>query len=795
MLRSFYIAAFLLMSPLCQGQNLTLEQLVPGANQARHTIESGEMRVIITVDHAAEKSPEEIQAWLKEEKAKILRTLSRPEQAVEREYDLAQLPFAAKWFDERWEIEASNIAFRVLSHGSMYPEHLQYKMSLIDRRGLDMYSDEGRFSYGGYYRFLTYDDQIQAYEYVFPNPSIMFANSNRYAGYLYFELFGRSLTHVPLDAKLLGKETIADADCYILEFQPGKVAPFTNLVRVWIDPQKDFCVRKEYREQQARKEDGHLDEHPRIWEINYEDFQKHGDIWYPMVARSAVKLGENIEARRTILVKEAQLNLDFPSEFFHVLPRGYVNQGLDVIEADDGIPGLSRITESQGPTPAAVEPDLLTCGPDSLLRVCQLLKVDTDFDELSRLTNYNPKAGTNMLGLLRAAKFKNLNPKGIRADIKALKKIPLPAIGYLKGNHFLVFEQAVSDGVLVFDPAKKYDHYLSSKELSQIWGGELLIFDYNLDQVKPLPSQACVVVEESLHNFGEVLAGSKIKHNFKLKNTGNDVLNILNVEVPCACTATVLSKYEIPPGEFGVIEAILTVPSDISQVEQSFYVYTSDPAQNRIPFTFKGTAFLPISTFPDHVFFGKVEPKRTLKKNLTVHRSKGKDIKITGVRVNSPDLTAQIVSNEESEITRIEVAMLKLMQVGQFIHRLSIDYSYEGEKATHSVTVRGEVLGVFDVYPKKLFFGLVNREKSVTKTTTISPVNSQPFNITEVLSGSKYISTKIMPQADEIGYHMLVAVSRNAPSGELSGEIMVKTDSATQPTIRVPFAGIISNKN
>ncbi len=164
------------------------------------------------------------------------------------------------------------------------------------------------------------------------------------------------------------------------------------------------------------------------------------------------------------------------------------------------------------------DPLFLTCGPNSLLRICELLKIDTDFNELAQLSRFNPDEGTILLELRDAPKYKGLyfalgiielsfpviivsnrtyvvpagresefprtrvatwrsllqktqfltvrsiNPKGIQGGLKWLKKdkLPMPAIAYVKGNHFLVFEETVSDGVLVTDPADKNNYHSSS---------------------------------------------------------------------------------------------------------------------------------------------------------------------------------------------------------------------------------------------------------------------------------------------------------------------------------------------
>ena len=85
----------------------------------------------------------------------------------------------------------------------------------------------------------------------------------------------------------------------------------------------------------------------------------------------------------------------------------------------------------------------------------------------------------------------------------------MPAIAYVKGNHFLVFEEVVSDGVLISDPADKYDRYLSFKELSEIWNGELLTFDYQPEQAEQNPVSHLFWLKQGSMTSGKYLAVAK----------------------------------------------------------------------------------------------------------------------------------------------------------------------------------------------------------------------------------------------------------------------------------------------
>lgn len=781
------VIMFFCASQLCQSQNMPLELLVSGVNEARAAIETGEMQLLVTLHRPARKSPDEIQAWIEKSKEEVSR--ENHDDRILKQL-IQEIPVEAEWFfGEHEDIEQSNVAFGIFNHDSVHLGGYQFKMHQIDSRGMDLYSDTARYLNGGYYRMLAYDARVQVYEEIYPTTGVAFDNRDSWLGFLGFQFLGRSRYRVPSNARLLKKELIGNTDCYVIEFQPeGQTA--VNLVRIWVDPQADFCI---LREERVGNE--------YLWEMIYEDFQAHKEIWFPKVSRLIGKSRGKIESSWTIVVNEALFNLNFPPDFFKIVPEIYLNQGLEVLPGSKTVAGL-ELTQYQS-TPDIPKPDipqdesnLLRCGPNSLLRVCEILAIDTNFAEIAKLSEFNPDVGTTMLGLYNAARTKNLNPRGIKANIKALGTLSVPAIAYVGGNHFLVFEKIDSDGVLVFDPASpagKGSYFLPLDRLSQIWSGELLTFDRKAE-VMQSKSAPYVSVDSNYYDFGAAPGGSRIKHTFQLKNTGSEILKIFKVERTCACTATVVSHDEIFPGQYGAIEAVLTVPSENREVEEKIYVYTNSPQQDRISLILKGTAFLPISTFPSQVFFGKVTSRTTPRKILTVHRAIEKDVQIMGVSIDSPDLTATIVSGDVNRTTRVEVAMLASMPVGQFAHRLSIDYTYENKEATHDVSVMGEVLGAFSISPRSFFFGFVDSEKETTKTVTISSTDSKPFKIVTMQSTSKHVVPKIIPQ-EGIGYKIAAVIDWKQPSGKLSGEILVKTDNLIQSSIRLPFFAVVGNRH
>ena len=59
--------------------------------------------------------------------------------------------------------------------------------------------------------------------------------------------------------------------------------------------------------------------------------------------------------------------------------------------------------------------------------------------------------------------------------------------------------------------------------------------------------------EEEVFDFGEVMDGDKVKHEYKFKNTGTEPLIISNAKGSCGCTVPSWPREPIPAGEEGVI--------------------------------------------------------------------------------------------------------------------------------------------------------------------------------------------------------------------------------------------------
>ncbi len=87
--------------------------------------------------------------------------------------------------------------------------------------------------------------------------------------------------------------------------------------------------------------------------------------------------------------------------------------------------------------------------------------------------------GTTLFDLRRAAAAEGLEGRSWRLDLPDLKSVPLPAIAFINGDHFVVVDHWLSTDVLeIHDPALGRLRWPATS-FSHAWSGEILIFDPN----------------------------------------------------------------------------------------------------------------------------------------------------------------------------------------------------------------------------------------------------------------------------------------------------------------------------
>ena len=75
-----------------------------------------------------------------------------------------------------------------------------------------------------------------------------------------------------------------------------------------------------------------------------------------------------------------------------------------------------------------------------------------------------------------------------------------------------------------------------------------------IDVKKPAVASEILLLKETGYEFGKILLGRPVFHEFEVRNTGKEALQIENVQTSCGCTTPEWSREAIAPGATTIIK-------------------------------------------------------------------------------------------------------------------------------------------------------------------------------------------------------------------------------------------------
>lgn len=114
------------------------------------------------------------------------------------------------------------------------------------------------------------------------------------------------------------------------------------------------------------------------------------------------------------------------------------------------------------------------CGIVALQMLLRQKGIESPLEEL-RAQAGTSERGTTLLGLKSAATAHGLDAQALRVSGNDLAQVPLPAIAFVDGDHYVVVSDRRGDGgIVVLDPARGKLLY-DDASFGKRWGGEVLV--------------------------------------------------------------------------------------------------------------------------------------------------------------------------------------------------------------------------------------------------------------------------------------------------------------------------------
>lgn len=190
-----------------------------------------------------------------------------------------------------------------------------------------------------------------------------------------------------------------------------------------------------------------------------------------------------LQERRALYLARsgARLPLDFSQE---LLPAGTDQAPAPETVSEDGsddpfADGKGFFRSRRQPRsriPFVQQIDAMDCGAACLAMVCRHFGRKVNLSRIRELCHVSSD-GTSLDGLCSAAAHLGLAARGVKASLRNLPRMPLPAIAHWEARHWVVVWRVTVSHVWLADPATGH-RKVGRVEFEQKWSGYAALFDY-----------------------------------------------------------------------------------------------------------------------------------------------------------------------------------------------------------------------------------------------------------------------------------------------------------------------------
>jgi len=301
----------------------------------------------------------------------------------------------------------------------------------------------------------------------------------------------------------------------------------------------------------------------------------------------------------------------------------------------------------------------------------------------------------------------------------------------------------------------------------------------------PTGPQPRIQAANPAYDFGTVLEGTPVKHEFTVKNVGQAELVIGQVQSSCGCTVAQSDKKRLAPGEQTQLPVTFDTRHERGPATRRIDVYTNDPQTPDLALSIHGTVRLESEAAPSELLFDSVRKgtEQTRDVGISYHGS-AKDFRITKV-ANS---NSHIVVTQQPGL-KLKVSLLKTMPVGPF--QDTIEIATIGRPI--EVPVYGRVVGNLVAEPAQVSFGILPHGEGAMRIVRLTNSGAHPVAIKGLSSTNPAVTAQADPIAAGKQYKITLQLRKGTPDGQLRGQLVINTDDPEQGNLTVPFYGIVGS--
>jgi len=306
-----------------------------------------------------------------------------------------------------------------------------------------------------------------------------------------------------------------------------------------------------------------------------------------------------------------------------------------------------------------------------------------------------------------------------------------------------------------------------------------------------LMAQAPVIsFDKTHHDFGRITPDRKVAAKYRVTNTGNATLSITQVRPSCGCTATVIGKWSIAPGESTDLEATFDPRGLKGGVRKSIEVVCNDPKTPASSLTLEAEVVQEIMPSVESVYFHHVPKSATSRSIVRYASGNGVPVQIIDVKAPGAPFLAFAYRQEGKDLV-MEVAFDgRKVPTGRFrgVEQATVHFTNPRMNQL-ALNIQWELKPAVQATPAELVFQDA-AGRDLRQKLTLKQAEGHAFRVTGSRCSLPGVRVEgVGPKA--ASQELSVVLPASMKAGRYSEVLSLTTDDPDQPELTIRLAAIL----
>lgn len=296
--------------------------------------------------------------------------------------------------------------------------------------------------------------------------------------------------------------------------------------------------------------------------------------------------------------------------------------------------------------------------------------------------------------------------------------------------------------------------------------------------------------DKTHHNFGRITPDRKVAAKYRVSNAGNAILSITQVRPSCGCTATVIGKWSIAPGESTDLEATFDPRGLKGGVRKSIEVICNDPKTPATSLTLEAEVVQEIMPSVESVYFHHAPKSSTSRSTVRYASGNGEPVQIVDVKAPGAPFLSFAYRQEGKDLV-LEVAFDgRKVPAGRFrgVEQATVRFT-NPRMSQMGLNIQWELKPSVQATPAELVFqDAAGRE--LRQKLALKQADGHAFRVTGSRCSLAGVRVEgLGPRA--ASQELSVVLPATLKAGRYSEVLSLATDDPDQPELTIRLAAIL----